>query len=330
MNKGMGNVLWRLAVPPEVETEYAGTRLGEYYSRAEVMLYTQIVARERLLALYGVDIGGPHVSVPAYLGVAELGADLVLPEDDPPMLRNQGKVLQEEAALRALRPVDPRHSRWLGRYLRMQDVISAKLGAPVPCGDGQEGPITSAVLLRGEEFYIDVLERPRLAHQLLQVVTETFVAFRLYVRERNGLGKAGPVGIADDLAGTLPPALWPEFVVPYWDLVYRELGATERSVHTELLRPAHLRFLVELGTDSYDPGNDQFLSLSDVAWLFDRMRVWWNLFTVRDMLNGTPASIGALFQQAVDAGARYVMTELCRGVPAENVRAFVSAGKAHE
>ncbi len=323
-------VKWRLALPPEVETEYVGTKLGAYYSRADVALQTQQQAREKFLSLYGVDIGGPSVPVPAYVGVAALGADLVLPEDHAPMVANQGRVLPDVAAVMALRPADPATDPWLLRYVDMREAMQDLLGSRLNLGAGQEGPITSAVLLRGHQFFTDLVEHPEVAHHLLDVVTETYLRFVSYTRRLNHQPERGDTGIADDMAGMLSPAMWPEFVVPYWKRIYEELGLGRRSVHTELLHPGHLPFLHRLHLDSYDPGNDQYLTVEDVVAGAKGIDFSWNLFTVRDMLDGTPESIRAVYSAAVEAGARHIMTELCRRIPRENVQAYVSVARQYE
>ncbi|MHB0877107.1 MAG: uroporphyrinogen decarboxylase family protein [Anaerolineae bacterium] len=330
MQQKRKGVEWHLAVPPEVRTEYAGTTLGDYYSRAEVMVETQKVAREQFLALYGVDIGGPYVDCPAYVGVSALGADLVLPHDHPPMVANQGHVIVTSEQVMALRPADPRDSEWLSRSAairqRAQEITGSRLALPA----GQEGPLTSAVLLRGEDFYRDLIDEPKRAHHLLDVVTQTLIDFVRYCRGASGDPLRGNAGIADDMAGTLSPALWPEFVVPYWKRIYEELGPGRRSLHTELLRPAHLHFLTELGIDSFDPGNDQYLSLEDVLAGVGDMRFAWNLYTVRDTMNGTPESIRALYSASAEAGAPVIMTELCRATPRANITAFVETARQYE
>lgn len=323
-------VEWYLAVPPEVTTEYVGTTLGDYYRRADVMLHTQQEARRLFLEAYGVDVVQPHVDVPAYIGVAALGADLVLPDDHPPMVANLGHILDDDEAVMRLRPADPEESAWLQRYIGLRREMGQVLGAAPSVGAGQEGPITSAVILRGGRFYQDLLDAPERAHHLLDVVTETLISFVRYVRGVNGQPLGGGSGIADDMAGTLSPAMWPEFVVPYWRRIYEALGPGRRSVHTELLRPAHLPFLTELGIDSYDPGNDQYLTVEDVVRGVGDMRFTWNLFTVRDTMEGTPESIEALYTNAVEVGAPAMMTELCRRTPRENVRAFVEVARRYQ
>jgi hypothetical protein len=51
-----------------------------------------------------------------------------------------------------------------------------------------------------------------------------------------------------------------EFVAPYWERLYQGLQATQRSLHSELLRAEHLPFLKELKIEYYDPSADQYLT----------------------------------------------------------------------
>jgi uroporphyrinogen-III decarboxylase len=201
-------------------------------------------------------------------------------------------------------------------------------GRKLPLGVGIEGPITSAKLLRGEEFFIDLYDSPKAAHRLLELMTDSYILFVRENRRRQGAPETGGgVGIADDFAGLIGPAMWPEFVAPYYRRIYEGLGAASRSHHSELLRPGHLRYLLDLGVTSFDPGQDQYLTVKSIQEVAPGLRFTWNLFTVRDMKEGTPASIKELYRQAVRDGARSVMGELCRGTPEANIRAFIEVAR---
>lgn len=325
-----GPVAWRVAVPPEVTTEYAGTRLGAYYTDTPTMLATQQRGREAFLARYGIDIGSAgRVDPPAYVGSAALGAELVIPDDDPPMIRSHPLKTTEECD-RVRLPESYFDTRWAAFYdwmrVEMQKLVGP--GHKVRMGHGLEGPITTAKLLRGEGFFLDLYDDPRRAHVLLDRVTESIIRFGRDVRRRNGDPLDGGVGIADDFAGLISPAMWGEFVVPYYARIYEAFGGKGRALHSELLRRDHLRFLADLGVTHFDPGQDQYLSLRDILTAVS-MPVSWNLFTVRDMLQGTPKSIETLYRQAVRDGAREIMAELCRGTPPENIEAFISIAREY-
>jgi len=331
MNQGpvRRGVTWRVSVAPEVLTEYAGTRLRDYYTDAAVMLRTQEQARERFLDLCGVEVTRPHVAVPAYIGAAALGGQIVYPEDSSPMLANQGRVLADDRAVMALgvpHPKDDPAFRWM---LAVREHIEAATGKRVGLPAGQEGPLTTAVLLRGQSFLLDLYESPTAAHHLLQVVTETYLAYVRYAQSLSG-ERGGAVGIADDFAGLVSPAMWPEFVVPYWERIFAELGPGRRVVHSELLRVEHLSFLDEMSVDHFDPGADQYLTgpliraHSDIP--FTRY-----LLPVDDLTLTDPDGVRRRYAEEVEGGASHIDADVSgRGIPAANIRAFVDVARQYQ
>ncbi len=328
----MPGIRWHLAVPPEVTTEYAGTSLGAYYTDAETQWRTQHVARERFHDLYGVELPGPRAEPSAYSGVASLGAEVTYPPDDPPQVR--GHVLRHAGDLARLAlPARYLESEAMRPFVAIQQWMQARAepGRRIPLGVGIEGPITSAKLLRGQEFFTDLYDHPREAHRLLELVTESFIACCREVRRFNGSPvEGGGAGIADDFAGLIAPAMWPEFVVPYYHRIYEAFGEGPRSQHSELLRPAHLPFLVELGVTSFDPGQDQYLSVTDILAAAPGLPFTWNLKTMLEMHHGTPDSIRRAYAEAVGLGATAIMAEPCRGTPPQNLRAFVAVAGEFE
>lgn len=325
-----GGVKWHLGVSPEVLTEYAGTTLRAYYNDAATMLYTQRQANRRFHELYGVEVTAPHVATPAYIGAAALGADVVFPERDAPMVANQGRVLRRPEQVLALAPAGPAACEMMQRFLAMLPYFERETGGRVPVGAGQEGPVTTAALLRGERFLEDLHQAPHLAHRLLEVVTETEIAFCRYVGRINGTKPGSPVGIADDFAGLIRPEMWPEFVMPYWRRVFEELGPGPRHVHSELLRLGHLPFLEELGVDHFDPGVDQYLTAQEVAAAIDIPFTEY-IWPVRDLLLGTPESIRRQFEADAGAGASVIVADVSSpDIPSDNIRAFIAVARQYE
>lgn len=323
------HVTWALGVSPEVLTEYAGTTLRAYYTDARTMLFTQLESARRFRELYGVEVVSPHIAVPAYVGVAALGAEVVFPEDDSPMVANQGRVLPTNDSVARLSVPSADDSLLLQRQLGMRRFFEAETGQSPPIGAGQEGPITSAMLLRGERFLEDLYDEPSLAHRLLDIVTDTYIAFVRYVRTINGDAPA-VIGLADDFAGLIAPAMWPEFVIPYWQRLFEELGPGRRVIHSELLRREHLRHLVELGVDHFDPGVDQYLTAREIAEAIPIPFTEY-IWPVRDLLLGTPESIHRQYDEYVEAGVAHVDADVsCRGIPQENIRAFIAVAREYE
>jgi hypothetical protein len=124
-----------------------------------------------------------------------------------------------------------------------------------------EGPITSAALLMGRDFFLLPYEDPVRADRLIDFTVRSSLNYNRTVRAHFQEGEGpGPVSLCDDFAGMLSPAQFGEFVAPYWDRIYSSQGATERHLHSELLRLEHLPFLKQLGITVYDPSADQYVT----------------------------------------------------------------------
>ncbi|MEN6600862.1 MAG: uroporphyrinogen decarboxylase family protein [Bryobacteraceae bacterium] len=142
-----------------------------------------------------------------------------------------------------------------------EELVRRWPGAPLFIGHLFEGPVTTASLLLGPAFFTLPYDDPSRTHKLMQFsVTSAFGYARAITRRFSGVESAFPQGFPDDFAGIIPPKLFGEFVVPYWEQIFEQLNSTERFVHSELLRVGHLPFLKDLRVDCYDPSADQYLT----------------------------------------------------------------------
>jgi len=323
----LAGIKWWIGIPPEVTTEYVGVKLGDYYRSPKLMLKTQLKAREILEKLYGIGrfVGiGPTYS--AYVEASMLGVEVIFPEDNVPMVK--GPVLKRIEDVDKLKMKDPYKEGLMAKVIKTYKYMKKEVGDiyHVGCG-GTEGPITTAVIVRGPEFFVDVYRKPEKAHQLLEIVTNVSLRLREVIEEVTG-ETMRRTGIADDFAGYLTPKQYEEFVCPYYRRIYKRFGRDGRNLHSELLRKDHLQFLRQLKVSHYDPGMNPYLTVKDLV--MSGIPFSWNLKTAQDMLMGTPESIKRKFKMAIEDGAREVATELCRGVPRENILAFVSTAKSYE
>jgi uroporphyrinogen-III decarboxylase len=321
---------WHLAIPAEVRCEYAGTRQGDYYTDLETYLYTERVFPERFEQATGysppVTLGVP---MSAYEGVAALGGELVFSAAHQPMIHNQGHILDNPAQIDALAVPDPWQCKRFQQHVETWHELGRRFPSQaIGLSAGQEGPVTTAVLLRGTDLFTDCVLDPARAHRLLSICTDTYIAFVRATRQVTCVPQEGSVGIADDHAGNLSPAMWPEFVLPYYERIYTELGAVRRSMHTELVRRAHLPLLRQLGLDHVNFGENQYITVKDVVQELD-VPFDWHIKTVSEMLQGTPAQIQASFRQAVASGAPEMTAELTVGTPAHNIRAFIEVAQEY-
>jgi hypothetical protein len=147
------------------------------------------------------------------------------------------------------------------RLKLLEELLKRRPDASTYIGGSAEGPVTSAVLLMGQDFLVLPYHDAERAHRLLSFCVESGLSFGWAVRKHFGMPDGPrPAGICDDFAGMFGPELFAEYVLPYWERVYEGLRATQRRLHSELLRPEHLPFLKELGISVFDPSADQYVT----------------------------------------------------------------------
>ena len=132
--------------------------------------------------------------------------------------------------------------------------------APDFIGHQFEGPVTSAVLLLGQNFLLLPYDQPQRAHRLLQFCTSSALEFARAISRHFDEPLPSDVGFPDDFAGMFEPRTFRAFVVPYWQQLYEGMHARIRRLHSELLRVGHLPYLGQLRIDYFDPGVDQYLT----------------------------------------------------------------------
>ncbi len=319
---------WRLLIPIEVRCEYAGVTQGEYYTDLEKAIEVCQVYPGRFRAATGYlpDVCYP-TPVTGYEGIAALGGELVFPPDHQPMIRNQAHILESAGQIDALQVPDPWKSERFLRNLGWHLELKRRFGDKATNGiAGMEGPVTNAVLLRGQGFFMDCVLDPKRAHHLMDVCTEMIISWTRADREIDGLSP-DVVGIADDHSGLLSPDMWPEFVLPYYRRIIDALGPNGCWMHTELVRREHLHLFRDLNLVSINLAENQYLTPQDVFEELPGVPFGWHILTVSEMLNGTPRSIRERYREILDAGVEEVRCELAVGTPVENIRAYLEIAR---
>ncbi|MCK4417724.1 MAG: hypothetical protein KAV99_06110 [Candidatus Latescibacteria bacterium] len=325
---GRRHIPWSIGIPPEVTTEYVGVKLGEYYRNPELMLKTQLQASEIFHQLYGLPKKGVGPTYSSYVEASQLGVEVIFPEDNVPMVK--GPVITSAKDIYRLKILNPLQEGLMAKAIQTYKFMKQQAGDSIPVGlGGTEGPVTTAVIVRGQDFFVDISLHPKEMHKLLQLVTEASFLIRRTIEKVTG-EPIRSTGIADDFSGMLSPDQYQEFAFPYQKQIYEKFGLEGRSLHSELLRREHLKFLPELGVTHYDPGCDQYLQVQDIIEEIPQIPFSFNLKTSQDMMQGTPESIRAKYVQAVEEGAPEMYTEICRGTHRKNVRAFIKVAKQYE
>ena len=238
----------------------AGVAMHQLHFDTDAIVFAYKKA-EKIAERIGIKSPVPHLAGFAYPHVASLGCEIFFPED-----------AEEPRPIPIIKtPSDINHLKEPDNYLSAP-VIQKKLqtlekllekvpSAPKSIGHLYEGPVTTAMLLMGESFLILPYDDPKRAHKLLEFCAKSAVNYANTIRNKLGIPvEPCPVSIPDDFAGMFPPSLFEEFVLPYWEILYSGMQASERYLHSELLRIEHLPLLEKANINLFDPSSDQYLT----------------------------------------------------------------------
>ena len=122
-------------------------------------------------------------------------------------------------------------------------------------GFGAEGPITSAVLMRGQDFFIDMYDQPDECIEFLTLLTDSIIKFHQFFRKKNNqpVFSNGVIGLCDDFGSLVTPDNFVKFVTPFWDKYYSSLASGERRLHAEGMFRPHLSKLKYARIDHFQP-----------------------------------------------------------------------------
>ena len=326
-------IRWRLAIPAEVQCEYAGAGQAGYFTDINTTIAVCDTFPQRFEQATGYRPPCSYAPpVTAYEGVAALGGRLVFTHDHQPMIANQGRILALPEQVDALQPPDPWQSERFQQLVTWQRELEQRFPGRIGPNSlaGQEGPVTTAGLLRGQDFFLDCLADPQRAHRLLDVCTESYIRFYRASDAANGVTDRQTIGIADDYAGLIKPEMWPEFVLPYYQRIISALGPQGCHMHTELVRREHLPLLRELELASLNFGENQYITARDVMDLVPGVPFGWHILTVSEMQQGTPDGVRRRFLELVRLGVTEIIAELTVNTPPQNVRAFLDIARQME
>lgn len=346
----MPRIPWSIAVPPEVYCEVCGVTMSAYHSSPEVQMDVQLRGPRLFHERYGLPPSN-HIApdFTTYLTGSVFGLEFEVFEDQVPAPRGHPIASIQEAAALSV-PEDMSRAGAFPRALEFYEWMRAHAPQGVSVGftGGSQAPFTTAVLLRGEGFLLDLVDHPDLAHRFLQTLTKTSIRqreFALWLAQQT-VGAAGApasgwrmppdwhapqdsVGFTDDYGGLLGPNLYFEFDVQYMLQIADHFRAARRTIHTELLRRPHLATLQEHGWGYIDVGTDPYLTLADCREVL-HIPFLVQMKTSAEMLHSTPEAIQARYREMVAEGAQTMLVELCRGVPEANIRAFIEVAREYE
>lgn len=196
---------------------------------------------------------------------------------------------------------------------------------------GTDGPLTSALNLRGAQFLEEMATDRDYAERLLDFLTDATILRTEAVRKHWGDERIG-AGFADDSVQLISPAMYREIVLPRHRRFYERFYPDQaRSIHLcgDVMR--HMKALVgDLNVRSFDTGFPV-----DFAWVRRELGPEVEIKGgpgIAVLLNGRPQEVYdatcRVLESGIMAGGRFMLTEannLPPCVPEENLAAMYRA-----
>ncbi|MBU0608983.1 MAG: uroporphyrinogen decarboxylase family protein [Armatimonadetes bacterium] len=310
----------------------SGIPIREFNLEVSACAEAYRLGRLRQREIFGDEVGQYPLLTPAisYGHVNCLGSELIFPEGgEVAHTHVYGSLAEGVAALQ--QPVD-----WLTQglapfYLRFRDELQSRFpGETARWCFGAEGPVTTAYELRGDGFFTDIFDDPPLAREFMRLTVDSILDFdRVYAAvNEQPFPNPGGGGMCDDLASFIPPRLFREFVLPYWDQLYTGLTSGTRSAHVEDLRPEQLPYLEDIGLSHFDPSISPRLTPKI---FHERCRVpfTWRLGCFHLKAMDQQEVEDFVFVAAADGASGVSLTlaeTICDEVSVAKARAFMRAG----
>ena len=291
--------------------------MKDFYMDKEKCVYAWKTATKILKEYFG-DLFPMRKPAPApisYGHLISIGAPVTIPDDGEPNISPfAGSIEEAIEFLKEKKGKDFSKNEMFQHYLDVWNHLKEVFPEDsIPfTGFGDEGPVTSAVLMRGQDFFSDLYDEPEKCGEFLKLLTESIVDFVKTYRKINKQPEIQESGyIADDFASLISPGMWDEFVVPYWNQQYESLcdGKT-RFVHVENLYPDHLKYLKKAGITHYQPSVSEKITLENVKENLDPDITFdWLLYSFR-ITEMTDRQIEDWVDKAVNAGVSIIRTQL--------------------
>jgi MtaA/CmuA family methyltransferase len=296
----------------------AGFTYREFASNGRAMAEAQLNVRER----FGID--AITACSDAFRIAADLGGDIVFPEDNPPFLTTP-LVTSSSDIDRLPRPdAAAAGGRMADRALGVRDMVAAAGDDCLVLG-WVDMPFAEACSLCGvAEFMLLLYDQPLLAHRLLDALTDIVVDFALLQLEAG----APMIGAGDAAASLIGPELYREFALPYESRACAAVHDAGGLVKLHICgnTTASLRDMARAGADLYSV--DHLVPLTSARDVFGEAGLCYkgNLDPVADMLQATPEHCleRALACIHLAEGTPYMVSPGCE-VPGETPDAVFEA-----
>jgi hypothetical protein len=324
---------WSVAGTQGALRELTATPIREFNLDPGACIEAYRRGRPLLRERFGDDVGLPGVSTPAvsYGHPNTLGAELLFPEGGEVGVKPlYGSLAEGIEALN--QPVDFLAQGMAPFFMGFREKLrTAFPGEAVGLSFGAEGPITTAYELRGQSFYMDVLDDLPLAVRFLEAAVDSVRRYHEALCALDGRPAVNPNsgGMCDDCASFIPPRLWSAVVLPAWERYYQGMTTGRRSAHVESLNAEHLPFLEDIGLCHFDPSISPRLTPPIIA-THCRVPFLWRLGSFHYSEMSVQEVEDFVYQSAADGASSvvtYVAEGMCNDDGVAKVHAFIRAGK---
>ena len=329
-NAGFG---WSVGGTQGALRQLTGVPIREFNLNPDACIEAYRRGRPLLREMFGEDVGAPGVATPAvsYGHPNTLGAELVFPEGGEVGVLPLYSSLAE--AIDGLsQPVDFFSQGMAPFFLDFRETLRAAFpDETVGFSFGAEGPITTAYELRGQGFYMDVMDDLPLTLRFMEAAIDSVQRYHEAKCALDGQPGMNPngAGMCDDCASFIPPRLWPELVLPSWERHYRGLTTGRRFAHVENLGAEQLPFLEDIGLSFFDPSISPRLT-PPIVREHCRVPFLWRLAEFHYSEMSVQDVEDFVYQAAADGAnsvVSYVAESMCHEGCVPKVHAFIRAGK---
>lgn len=274
-------------------------------------------------------VSGPPIS---YGHLICLGAPVTYPEHHEPNVKPMADSIDEAIhILKSSKDMDYSEKDIFKHYYDLCNYLKEQFPDQNVqfSGMGAQGPLTSAILLRGQDFIYDLYDEPEKVKTFLELLTDSIVGFHHFTRRVNGLEPVNRdgAGLADDFASLISPHMWQEFVIPYWDRYYSKMTSGTRNLHCENLAPTHIKHLESVGLSHFQPSVSELLTIENVRENTD-IPFDWLLYAYR-ITDMTDEEIQEWVDYVAGEGIRIIRTQFgeftCRAGKLDRIKAFYKA-----
>lgn len=247
---------------------------------------------------------------------ADLGADMVYPEDKPAFARQP--LVQASDDLRKFGIPDPlqKGSRMADRILSVEDMVKAK-GEECLILGWVDMPFAEACSLCGvSQFMLMLVDNPVLAHAVLDYLTNIVIDFSL-TQLKSG---APMIGAGDAAASLISPKQYQEFALPYEKRVIEAIHQADGLVKLHICgNTTHLLTdMVQCGADLFNV--DHLVNFETACKVYGKAGKCFkgNLDPVGDMLQSNSQQIKNRCLDLIKRadGLSYMLSAGCE-IPAE-------------